>query len=111
MLKALLLVYILSVCPPDLSGVKETDIELHPTLGVVITLSSGTQVAFPVYPPVYVQQCDFLLKVDTFNLTYQYCYGKILYILGEPLLFKPIGEYDWQIMDFYPCNKPRKEEK
>jgi len=104
-IKALLIAYAISVCQPDLSKVSDKDIELHPTLGVVITLSGGTQVAFPVYPPVYVQQCTFLVEKDKYNLTFKYCYGKLLYILGEPTVFKPMGKYEWTSMDYYPCQK------
>ena len=96
----------LSQCvPPDISLIREEQVELHPSLGMVITLDSGTQVAYPVYPPIYVQQCDYFVEKDKFNLTFKVCYGTILYMLGEPTLFKPMGKYDWISMDSFPCQK------
>ena len=105
MINALLISLIIAICPPDISNVSEDNIELHPTLGMVMTLDSGVQVAYPVYDHIYVERCTFHIKKDKYNLTFSYCYGRLLYILGEPTLFKPVGEYDWKRMDYYPCQK------
>jgi hypothetical protein len=91
------------MCQPDISNVSDDQIQLHPALGIVITLDTGVQVAYPVYPPVFVEKCTFLIEKDKFNLTFKYCYGTILYILGEPTLFKLVGEYEWVSMDRYKC--------
>jgi len=102
---SLVVLSVLSMCPPDLSGVTDDQIVLHPALGIVVTLDSGVQVAYPVYPPVYVEKCSALIEKDIFNLTYRYCYDTILYILGEPTLFKPVGKYEWFFLDNLGCKK------
>ena len=105
MIQALLYVFVMSICTPDLSHVREDQVELHPSLGIVIALDNGVRVAYPSYPPVYVQQCDFVISKDTFNLTYRFCYGKVLYILGEPTMWQVAGSGTWNSMDDYKCKK------
>ena len=104
MIKALLFIALISGCP-DISEVTDEQVELHPVLGMVITLNSGVSVAFPLYPPTYVEQCDFFVERDTFNLTFKICYGRILYILGEPTMFKSVGSNEWLSMDYYKCDR------
>jgi len=105
MIQALLFVCAMSICTPDLSHVREDQVELHPALGIVIALDNGVRVAYPSYPPVYVQQCDYLISKDTFNLTFRFCYGKMLYILGEPTMWQVNGSSEWHSMDDYKCRE------
>jgi len=86
---------------PDISHITQDDIELHPTLGIVIQVE-GALVAYPVYAPQYVRECKLFMQRDQYSRAKNWiiCYGNWEYILGEPTMFTRDGR-TWRSMDHW----------
>ena len=86
---------VLTHSAPDISGIGAKDWDLHPSLGVVVTLGDK-EVAYPIKNYMRVAKCSFIVDKDTFLLTYRVCGGTLILTLGEPTMWRHKGE-SWGI--------------
>lgn len=85
---------------PSLQDVTEGDFELHPALGVVVTVGDY-EVAYPILATNPVLECHQIISVD---IEVTLCYNRTQIVLGEPTMFKPAWceHCIWQSMDEFP---------